>query len=180
MSLSQLLKTLLFDIAEIREVTFLDYFDFPEINDEVLWQLARSLATLKGLRHMTIIIANKKSKPDNLRKKFGDDIEIIDVTSKAVEPWVHFSPFWPHGNIPVPFSDGVVATCVEGVWQALKVFESQERRRVQVARHEYEGAKTNCRSLGNVRGHRKGLNGTELLAYRKARELIYLPIYKWI
>ena len=51
---------------------------------------------------MTIIIANRRSKPDNLRKKHGEDIEIIDVTSKADEPWVRFSPFWPHGNIPVP------------------------------------------------------------------------------
>ena len=36
------------------------------------------------------------------------------------------SPFYPHGGIPVPFSEGVTATCVEAVWQGLKVFESAE------------------------------------------------------
>lgn len=127
-----------------------------------------------------IVVANKKSNPENLRKKLGDDIEIIDVTSKAVEPWVHFSPFWPHGNIPVPFSDGVVATCVEGIWQALKVFESQDVDESKLRVTNMKGLKRTVRSLGNVRGHRKGLNGKELLAYREARELIYLPIYKWM
>lgn len=129
---------------------------------------------------MTIIIANKKSKPDNLRKKFGDDIEIIDVTSKADKPWVHFSPFWPHGNIPVPFSEGVVATCVEGIWQALKVFESEDVDESKLRITNMKGLKRTVRSLGAVRGHRKGLRGEELLAYREARELIYLPVFKWM
>jgi hypothetical protein len=127
-----------------------------------------------------IIIANKKSKPDNLRKKFGDDIEIIDVTSMADEPWVHFSPFWPHGNIPVPFTDGVVATCVEGIWQALKVFESEDVDETKLRVTNMKGLKRTVRSLGAVRGHRKGLRGEELLAYREARELIYLPVFKWM
>lgn len=33
------------------------------------------------------------------------------------------SPFYPHGGIPVPFSEGMTATCVEAIWQGLKVFE---------------------------------------------------------
>ena len=122
---------------------------------------------------MTIIIAN-------LRKKYGDDIEIIDVTSKAEESWVHFSPFWPHGNIPVPFSDGVLATCVEGVWQALKVFESEDVDETKLNFTKMKGIKRTVRRLGAVRGHRKGMNGDELLPYREARELIYLPTFKWM
>lgn len=129
---------------------------------------------------MTIIIANKRSKPDNLRKKHGDDIEIIDVTSKADEPWTHFSPFWPHGNIPVPFSDGVVGTCVEGIWQALKVFETEDVDESKLKVTSMKGLKRTVRRLGNVRGHRKGVNGDELLSYRQARELIYLPIFRWM
>ena len=29
-------------------------------------------------------------------------------------------------------------------------------------------------------GHRKGVNGTELLGYIEARHQIYLPVYRWI
>lgn len=129
---------------------------------------------------MTIIIANRRSKPENLRKKHGEDIEIIDVTSKADEPWIHFSPFSPHGNIPVPFCDGVVATCVEGIWQALKVFESEDIDESKLHVTNMKGLKRTVRRLGIVRGHRKGLTDDELLPYREARELIYLPIFKWM
>lgn len=31
---------------------------------------------------------------------------ILDLTSRGEHPWVMFSPFWPHGEIPVPFSPG--------------------------------------------------------------------------
>ncbi len=39
-------------------------------------------------------------------------------------PWVKFSPFFPHGGIPIPFSQKK-AESVEGVWQGLKVFEKE-------------------------------------------------------
>ena len=32
--------------------------------------------------------------------------ELLDVTSRGAEPWVRFSPFYPHGDIPVPFTPG--------------------------------------------------------------------------
>ena len=35
-----------------------------------------------------IVIANKKSKPENLRKKYGEDAVIVDVTSKATDDMV--------------------------------------------------------------------------------------------
>ncbi len=128
---------------------------------------------------MPIIIANRRSKPENLQKKYGEDIEIIDVTSKAEEPWVRFSPFWPHGNIPVPFSDEIVGASVEGIWQALKVFESEDVDESKLSVTNMKGLKRTVRRLGVVHGHRKGLNGEELLCYRDARELIYLPAYRW-
>lgn len=129
---------------------------------------------------MTIIIANRRSKPENLRKKHGESIEIIDVTSKADQPWVKFSPFWPHGNIPVPFSDGIYGTCVEGIWQALKVFDSEDIDPLKLSITNMKGLKRTVRRLGQIRGHQKGLDGDELLQYRAARELIYLPAYLWV
>ena len=37
---------------------------------------------------------------------------LADVTSKATDGLVKLSPFYPHGDIPVPFSEGRTATCV--------------------------------------------------------------------
>ena len=71
-----------------------------------------------------IIIESKRKKIDNIFKKYPDAY-IVDVTSKAEDGMVALSPFYPHGGIPVPFSDGVTAESVEGIWQGLKVFEDE-------------------------------------------------------
>jgi hypothetical protein len=93
---------------------------------------------------------------------------------------VRFSPFYPHGGIPVPFTPGETAESVEGVWQALKVFDGADvdPRKLRVT--SMKGIKRSVRSNGGVRGHRKGLHGTELLSYADARRLIYLPTYRWV
>jgi len=60
-----------------------------------------------------------------------EDEVIIDVTSKSKHPYyVQFSPFYPHGGVPMP---AVVAGklklkshTVEGVWQGLKMFRGKE------------------------------------------------------
>ena len=39
---------------------------------------------------------------------------------------MRLSPFYPHGGIPVPFSEGYTATRVEGIWQGLKVFDNED------------------------------------------------------
>ena len=73
-----------------------------------------------------------------------------------------------------------MGTCVEGIWQALKVFESEDVDESKLSVTNMKGLKRTVRRLGNVRGHRKGVNGDELLPYREAREMIYLPIYQWV
>ncbi|MAT13901.1 MAG: hypothetical protein CMJ46_01370 [Planctomyces sp.] len=129
---------------------------------------------------MNIIVANRRSKPENLRKKYGADIAILDVTSKGEEPWIRFSPFWPHGNIPVPLSDEIVGVSVEGIWQALKVFETEDVDLSKLHITNMKGLKRTVRRLGEVKGHRAGVAGKRLLPYREAREMIYLPCYQWI
>ena len=62
-----------------------------------------------------IVIANKKSKPETLLKKYGADAVIVDVTSKASDEMIRLSPFYPHGGIPVPFSPNFAAMSVEGI-----------------------------------------------------------------
>ena len=40
--------------------------------------------------------------------------------------------------------------------------------------------KRTTRKYGHIKGHRKGVNGTELLEYIEARKAIYVPSYKWV
>jgi len=52
---------------------------------------------------MPLIIKSRRASMEKLSKAYPD-VVIIDVTSRGYEPWIRFSPFYPHGNIPVPFS----------------------------------------------------------------------------
>ncbi|XVQ10579.1 DUF6939 family protein [Spirillospora sp. CA-255316] len=105
---------------------------------------------------------------------------IVDVTSRAEEPWVRLSPFYPHGGIPVPFTPGVTSWSVEGIWQALKVFADEDVDPGRLAVTSMKGLKRTVRKFGEVRGHRRGLAGRELLPYEQARREIYLPSYRWV
>ena len=62
-----------------------------------------------------IIIASKRRKAENILKEYPGAI-LADVTSQATDSLVKLSPFYPHGGIPVPFSPGWTATCVEAIW----------------------------------------------------------------
>ncbi|GAA5022958.1 DUF6939 family protein [Kitasatospora paranensis] len=106
--------------------------------------------------------------------------EIIDVTSKASEPWVRLSPFYPHGGIPVPYAEGVTSQSVEGIWQALKVFESVDVDAAKLRITTMKGLKRTVRRFGPVQGHRTGPTGDGLLPYETARRRIYLPAYRWV
>lgn len=106
---------------------------------------------------------------------------VLDVTSKGEEPWVRFSPFFPHGGIPIPESPGTFARSVEGLWQGLKVFEHED---IDPSRWEILTMKSIKRAAGGKRGkvlgHRPGLGRPGLLPYREARHRIYLPAYRWV
>ena len=116
---------------------------------------------------------------ENLRKKYPHAI-IADVTSQAKDGLVKLSPFYPHGDIPVPFSEGCTAACVEGIWQGLKVFEDEDIDLSMFNNNTMKGIKRTTRKHGRVLGHRKGINGTEILGYREAKHLIYIPTYRWM
>jgi len=126
-----------------------------------------------------IYIENKKKSKKTLAKLYPN-AEVIDVTSKGQEPFVRFSPFYPHGNIPVPFSGNTFAYTVEGIWQGLKVFE---KHNIDVSKFEItnmKGIKRTARKFGKPIGHRKGVNGKEYLDYLSARKQIYLRSYAWV
>ena len=126
-----------------------------------------------------IIIASKRRKLENLQKQYPGAI-IADVTSRAKDALVRLSPFYPHGGIPVPFSEGGTATCVEAIWQGLKVFETEGIDTVLFTNGTMRNLKRTVRKHGKLLGHRKGVNGTKLLGYIEARKAIYLPAYRWV
>lgn len=126
-----------------------------------------------------IIIESKRKKPATILKKYPDAI-LADVTSSAKDGLVKLSPFYPHGGIPVPFSEGYTATCVEAIWQGLKVFESCDVDTTLFSNDTMKGLKRTVRKYGKPLGHRKGVHGKELLGYIEARKQIYIPTYKWV
>lgn len=126
-----------------------------------------------------IVIESKRKKQDTLLKKYPNAI-IADVTSHAKDSLVKLSPFFPHGGIPVPFSDNMTAECVEAVWQGLKVFESADVDVSMFQNGTMKNIKRTVRKFGKPLGHRKGVNGMELLGYIEARKRIYIPTYKWV
>ncbi len=132
----------------------------------------------KPLKPM-ITIESKRKKIEAIREKYPDAM-IIDVTSKANDEFVRFSPFFPIGDIPIPFTDGKKAVSVEGIWQGLKVFEDYDVDTQMFYNCDMKNLKRTKRKFGRCLGHRKGVNGDELLGYIEARKLIYLPSYKWV
>ena len=126
-----------------------------------------------------IYIENRKKKEKTLLAKYPN-AKIVDVTSKAPTALVKLSPFYPHGEIPIPFSENQIAKSVEGIWQALKVFESADIDQEMFQNDTMKNIKRTVRKYGKPLGHRKGINGTELLSYIDARIQIYLPSYLWV
>lgn len=125
---------------------------------------------------MPFIVRHKSTRPATIEQAYPG-ATVIDVTSKGPDPWVRFSPFFAHGGIPVPFSDGVTAASVESIWQGLKVFESTGIDPAIFAHTRMRGLKRTVRRFGRCLGHQKGVNSLERLSYLDARWRIYLPSY---
>ena len=126
-----------------------------------------------------IIIESKRKKPATILKKYPNAI-IADVTSGAKDGLKKLSPFYPHYGIPVPYSEGYTAACVEAIWQGLKVFETCDVDVQMFMNDTMKNIKRTVRRFGKPLGHRKGVNGKELLGYIEARKQIYIPTYKWV
>jgi hypothetical protein len=130
-----------------------------------------------------IYIANKKTKEATILKKYPNAL-ILDVSSKGEQPWVKFSPFYPHGEIPVPpydnYNTEYFSQTVEGIWQGLKVFEGEDIDCSKFEIKNMEGIKRTVRKFGKPLGHRYGVEGKELLSYPVARKKNYLRTYAWV
>jgi len=128
---------------------------------------------------MTYIVKHRQTSEAKIKARVDDPV-IVDVTSRAPEPWVRFSPFFPHGGIPVPGSPELLSQSVEGLWQGLKVFESADVDRGKLEITSMKGLKRTVRRFGRCLGHRHGFGSDVLLDYVAARRALYLPAYRWV
>lgn len=128
-----------------------------------------------------IHIENKRRKIEKIREQYPE-ADILDTTSSSTARYAQMlSPFYPHGNIPIPLeSRGLKATCVEAIWQGLKVFDSEDVSFSTFKNNTMKNLKRTVRKLGAPIGHRNGAYGDKLLNYFDARMKIYLPTYKWV
>lgn len=126
-----------------------------------------------------IFIENIKKKKATLIKLYPEAI-IIDVTSKSLDQYVKLSPFYPHGEIPIPFSENVFSYSVEGIWQGLKVFNNEGIDTSRFLNKTMSNLKRTIKMFGLPLGHSKGVDGDDLLDYVSARKLIYVPSYYWM
>ena len=124
-----------------------------------------------------IIIKNKKCKIENILKEYPNAV-IFDVTSKG--EYKTLSRFYPHGEIPIPFSGSVTSQSVEGIWQGLKVFEHEGIDFSCFDNKTMKNLKRTVRTHGRCIGHQKGIGSKELLGYLTARRDIYVPSYNWM
>ena len=125
-------------------------------------------------------IVSAKRKLENVQKCYPG-AAILDITSNSSKRYAQWlSPFYPHYNIPIPFTDNLYATCVESVWQGLKVFRDYDVDFATFKNDSMKNLKRTVRKYGPPLGHRKGAYGSELLNYGDARRLIYMPTYKWV
>lgn len=128
-----------------------------------------------------IVVANKKRKLEKIMEE-NPGAYILDVTSSSEQyEGKVLSPFYPHGRIPVPGeSKTVTATCVEAIWQGLKVFENEGIDLAMFRNDTMKNIKRTVRKFGKPLGHQYGVFSKELLGYEDAKRLIYIPAYKYV
>ena len=126
---------------------------------------------------MKIYVVNKKSKLENIIKKYPN-ADILDITSSSEYRNLRIlSPFYPHKNIPIPGMPNRTATCVEAIWQGLKVFEDCDVDYETFLNDTMKDIKRSVRKYGKPLGHRYG---DKIINYADARWLIYIPTYLYM
>jgi hypothetical protein len=74
----------------------------------------------------------------------------------------------------------MTATCVEAIWQGLKVFEGVDIDKQMFRNDTMKNIKRTIRKFGKPLGHRFGVYSDTILNYADARRLIYIPSYKYV
>jgi len=91
--------------------------------------------------------------------------------------WKPLHPAYPHGNIPIPFFEQQKAMSVEGIWEALKLFETCGVDDSKFYITDMINIRRSEDYYGKYIGHRMGTN---ILSYDQAYNKIYKPLYKQV
>lgn len=126
-----------------------------------------------------IQIKQKTEELVSIQKKYPNAV-IIDFTNKSNATINRLHPYYPYGDIPVPFSGGIVAESVGSLWQGLKVFEDRDVDKELIMNYLTNKDRRCQNKYGEYLGHRCGLHGLELLSIFDARRRIIVPSYKWM
>ena len=86
---------------------------------------------------MRITVESRRKKLESVQKLWPGAV-VIDVTSKGVEPWVRFSPFYPHGKYPNSELNGVGAIGRRALAGAESIRAGRHRSR-QMGSHQHVG-----------------------------------------
>lgn len=131
-----------------------------------------------------IIIAEKRD-ATIIANKYPNAL-IIDISYSSMRyiryevrnPYGMLNPFYPHGKIQVPFTDGYTGVSISAIWNSLKVFEDAD---VNVNLRNCEDIHMMKReNLGNLVGFRQGFYNNNIMDVEEARRKILIPIYRWM
>ena len=150
----------------------------------------------KTKKMSAIHIVHVNTKEATLKKRFGENVYIADVTSRSKDPVMRaLSPFHvcPVYSLDVPFSvkaqdedEAITTVSVEAAWQGLKCF-SESGICTKMMYERKVCRKRKCPSSETILGHclppftneEGGVSqNRELLGYVEARKRLYLPLYK--
>lgn len=126
-----------------------------------------------------VVIESKQKDLESLKNKYPDAI-IADVTIEVRSRLRRLSPLYPHGGIPIPNSGFETASCVEAIWQGLKVFENEDIDTSLFRKEEPKELIHSSQKYGKLLGHRFGINGLDILNYADAQRRILIPTYRWV
>lgn len=100
------------------------------------------------------------------------------IRNEVRNPYGMLNPFYPHGKIKVPFTDGYTGVSASAIWNSLKVFEDAD---VDVNLRYCEDIHMMRReNLGNLVGFRQGFYNNYIMDIEEARRKILIPMYRWI
>lgn len=125
-----------------------------------------------------IEIENSNTSIDELRIKYYNAL-FVDVTlSSTNAEFRKLSPYYIHGDIPVPNSSGYYATSVAAIWEGLKVFENKGiDTAVFKSTKQIDILRSNAENSIFI-GHQFGVYGKRILDLREARGKILIPAYR--
>lgn len=132
-----------------------------------------------------MIIIAKKRDATIMANKYPNAL-MIDISyssmryirSEVRNPYGMLNPFYPHGKIQVPFTDGYTGVSISAIWNSLKVFEDADVdvnlincEDIHILRRE---------NLGRLIGFRQGLYNNYIMDVVEARRKILIPMYRWM